>query len=94
MLLSRGIRQPNMSILKALFGRSHPEPNPSREEMDKFASEIRLLKLEWLETLDKVTHALDRLNKRQAKLARETEPEPQPETVESLWETVHKRGLI
>ena len=86
-----------MSLLDLFRKRSQPSPPVSMSDLEALRGEIRLLKLEWIETHDKIMHALDRNRKREAKLAAEKEPENgscEPESMADLWQLARQRGLV
>jgi len=73
--------------------------NEFNTRLDALEHEMRLMRLEWQESYDKIHHALDRVGKRWQRLTApnngsdETVPK-QAVTTEDLWKIARQRGLL
>ena len=92
-----------MTFLGPFFKSSQSKIKAINERLDTLESEIRRLRLEWLETYDKTTHAIERWSKRE-KTSKPTEEKSEVKTDafvpgrlytdEELMEIARKRGVV
>ena len=69
-----------MTFLKLFSNSEQSKIKAINERLDALDSQIRLLRLEWTEVYDKVTHAVERWSKRQKA---EKQPELEKTTIET-----------
>lgn len=81
----------------ALLRKPEPVENPMEPRVAELEATMRLMKLEWAETLDRIEHLIRRLGKRQRDLDRlltaeqdVDTPEP-PSSYDQITERIHAR---
>lgn len=83
-----------MAFLDAFRNASAAKVIAMAAEIEALRSELRSIKLEWIEAHDKLAHLMDRARKRDKALAAENRPENGDDSQENLWELARKRGLL
>jgi len=70
--------------------------------LDEIETQMRLMRLEWQESYDKIHHALDRVGKRWSRITEKSNGSSNgdektvttTQTVENLWKIARERGLV
>lgn len=86
-----------MSLLDLFRGGSQHRKCASETDLESLRSEFRLLKTEWLEMYDKLTHLADRQRKREKQLVVEKEPLEGPNGADpwaEAFDLAHRKGYL
>lgn len=89
-----------MGLLDLFKSRENKRISEFATRLDEIESQIRLLRMEWNESYDKIHHALDRVSKRWTRIhstAQEDnggDQKPANQTVEDLWKLARSRGMV
>lgn len=92
----------SMGILDLFKSAENKKLTLALSRLDQVEHDLRLIRLEWQESYDKIHHALDRVGKRWQRLSAENSepnnnhdsPQKNVITTENLWKIARERGMV